>query len=209
MRFFGLVNGILTKTSDQHNWTNLAEAWIEEHDCGYADSYRYFCGPLDRSIDQDGRIADVGALCIERWAAGQTLTLVGHSNGAAVLCGVIRKYTILQVDELHLIAGAELPDFEKNGLNAALRSGMVGRVVCHCSKDDDVLKLASLSRFLVGWTGLGYGDLGRVGPKNVDPDLLKAGRVVTRWNPGFGHSTYFAPDHFETTMRLVTGGKAA
>lgn len=200
-RFFCLINGILTPTSDQHHWTNAAEAWIERNGCGYADSYRYLCGAIGRRLGHARRVADVHAMCAARAKAGQAVHLVAHSNGAQVAADVVARHPGLAVEGLHLIAAACPADFDANGLNAAVASGRVRDVTCYCSRSDDALKLAGASRHLFGWLGLGYGDLGRVGPQRVARDAWPF--VLTYWED-FGHSEWFAPANFDALMRIVT-----
>jgi hypothetical protein len=208
------INGIFVDPEQIDDWQDRAVRWVGAADIpgAWADRYEYHTDAAGRRLKQEERVDRVYRLIqAYRSAYGPDLRIVvgAHSNGAAIIVDALRTHPGLRVNELHLFAAAADPDFRANRLNDVLLSGYCGRVTCHCSPDDGALKAAHWSKVLFGWAGLGYGDLGRVGPTNVDPDLLKAGRVVTRWNPGFGHSTYFAPDHFETTMRLVAGGKAA
>jgi hypothetical protein len=141
------------------------------------------------------------------------VVLVGHSNGAEVICRALREVEIgtrgsssLQgrhpVAEVHLIAPACEADFDRNGLNAALEYGRVGAVHVYMSGQDRALRLARWSRRLFGWLGLGYGDLGLRGPVNA------AGRVFAHREATFGHSTWFAGAEFERTMQriLAAGG---
>lgn len=207
-----MLNGILTPTADQQNWTNRAEDWIEAHGCGYADSYRYQCGALSRRIGHGKRVAAVFTKCTHRMIAGQEVNIVAHSHGCQVAVDVLKEYRSIRINELHLIAGACYADFKDNGLNAALARNQVNRVVCYYSGTDAMLKLAKASQ-VFRFMGLGYGDLGRVGPQNVAEDFKK--RVESMDRTGFGHSTYFEGDepgsHFDNLMRLITGrlpGKA-
>lgn len=200
---FYFVPGIRTDLENVDGWHYRAKRWIDtrtEHD---ADTFPYHALATTRFLEQKGRAEKLGRILYGY--NPERLTLACHSNGCALACMVLRMFPSLCVDDLHLIAPAEDPDFERNGLNAAAarwhanRNRGVGRITLYCSKNDGALEAA-------GWTswlrifGLGYGELGRVGP--VNRSAITASELFTRqvWRNDFGHSTWFADRYFETLM---------
>jgi hypothetical protein len=185
------------------SWACQAERWCEVRGIP-ADRFVYRSPIFTRFVWQWRRIQ-----LLERVLAdykGMPLKLIGHSNGCALICAAIKRVKIdssLIPAELHLISPACDSSFEKNGLNAALSDGRVSQVTVHWGGKDEAMWFAAASRTLVGWAGLGYGTLGRSGPKDVATGLQA--RVTGHFEPTFGHSTWFEAVHFEETMRMVTG----
>ena len=56
------------------------------------------------------------------------IVLVGHSEGSVLILDALRLAGWPRVEQLHLICGACDNDFERNGINWALRSGSIGKV---------------------------------------------------------------------------------
>ncbi|HEY8965245.1 MAG TPA: hypothetical protein VIM58_02305 [Candidatus Methylacidiphilales bacterium] len=204
-RFYLFVNGILTSTEDRHSWTDRAVTWTESHYGCLADRYEYFSDVLTRRLFQAGRVRD----CAARLAQYRSVDriVVGHSNGADIACRLLQQdgEPGLQLAALHLIAAAAEADFEKNGLNHALLTGRLGHIHLYGSRNDGALRLAQATQVL-GFLGLGYGSLGRTGPRNVDPRI--ADRVTVTWRDDFGHSTWFAPGEFARTITAVVEAEA-
>ena len=170
-KFYLFINGILTVPDGRTGWVDRAVTWTESHYGQLAEKYEYFSGALTRRLFQGTRVRECAEL-LENYR-GLDLVLVGHSNGADIACRLLQT-TTFRFAEVHLIAAAADADFEKNGLNDALLTGRLGRVALYGSHHDGALRLAQLSEAL-SFLGLGYGALGRTGPKNVDDRI--AGRV--------------------------------
>jgi pimeloyl-ACP methyl ester carboxylesterase len=200
-RVFIYIPGILQRPDGPDDWADAAVAWTQNHARALADRYEYCSPALFRSWGQAKRCKELRRL-VEMYR-GCRINLVGHSNGCELACRMLRECGDISVDGLHLIAGACDASFEANGLNAALIDGRVGTVHTYGSPNDEVLnKWARWSRWAAKWIGLGYGELGLVGPKEVSP--LAMALTHARWQVGYGHSTWFEPDKIEGTLRLVT-----
>jgi len=202
-RLVYFVPGVRTDVEDVDGWQYRAKRWVDKHTPHDADTLPYHTLASTRFVGQRDTAGKLGRILLDY--DPDLLTLVCHSNGCALACMALRMFPALRILDLHLIAAAEDPDFERNGLNDAHRMGRIGSVTCYCSENDGALKLAGWSRFLLGWAGLGYGDLGRVGPRNVaDADKPWFRPVV--WRNDFGHSDWFNEGeggYFETLMRRV------
>lgn len=199
-RIFIFVNGIRTAPDDASAWTDRATAWFLNRDIPATD-YEYESGTLTRRVRQQYRAAQlalkIGQLNHHR------MVLVGHSNGTDLILRALALNTRPFIDHVFLIGAACDERFDKNGLNAALRTRRVGKIWCFCSPSDGALKLATCTGFLRP-IGLGYGWLGLTGPQNVDPMLAK--RVRTEWFPSYGHNDYFRDNLFAVTMRWIDDG---
>lgn len=197
---FIFVCGIMNFPGESDNWTGRAVTWTHASDkvanpCAKAEKIEYFCGPVDRVLGQTERAAKlVKTLSFYR---GWNITLVGHSNGAAVILDALAAAGWPIIKALHLISAACESDFTKNGLNAALLDSQVGTVTVYVGGKDMALRLAH------SWAGrlLGYGTLGLAGPEYVDGGLK--GRVDTRLEPAYGHSDWFTELNFPPLMRLI------
>lgn len=196
------INGINTFPGDEKDWNLRLDVWVDQN---YPANVRchpiqYLCGPIDRAFGQKDRCAKLQQLLgeYEDW----NKVVIGHSNGAAVAIEGLRLAGWPRIEKLHLVSAACEASFNKNGLNAALRDGRIGKVVVYVSGKDMALRLASqpLARLL------GYGILGLRGPVNVNP-VLGPGRVTTMddgpWL-GYGHSGCFEDSEFDATARLLT-----
>jgi len=205
--FYLFVNGINAKAEGNiTEWQFRAERWVDQQTPDDADSYAYHVGWWERWLHQKTHIENVAALINERhlYRFTEKLVVVGHSNGCAVVCGALERIAPgLEVAELHLIAGAVSGDYDANGINAAVRLGKVKRVAWYTSANDEALKVAKWSKRLLGWLGLGYESGGIDGPSNMTE--AAAQRTVEIRDDSMGHSTYFDADHFEKTMRSITG----
>ncbi len=194
-----VVNGILTNPGDARAWTDRIVTWLHSHahvDV-QAEKFEYFASALTRRLRQQRHADELAALI--RNYAGRKIHLVGHSNGCDLIIRAL-KVTHTEIASVHLIAAACDEDFDRNGLNEDLTCEQLGCVHVYTSPDDGVLKyLGRTSRALLGWLGLGYGLLGLVGPKFV----TRAERVWRYDRPGFGHSTWFAEEHFVETVNLI------
>lgn len=211
MTLFLYINGIKAQPERVHDWQDRAVRWTAANvPASIADAYEYKARPLTRWMKQGQRVKSVFDLIRDYRdrIPGLEIVVAGHSNGGDIAVRLVREHPGLRIRELHLIAAATDPDFQRNRLNDVLLSGYLDRVVCYVSRDDSALGTpASLSRFFGGWAGLGYGDLGRVGPENVDPRVQERVAIIPRHT--FDHSTWFDGDgpgsFFDATMSSITG----
>jgi hypothetical protein len=211
-RVYLFINGIETDDFIQA-WTSMGARWVQLRTRHRAEAISYTALALFRSFDLRGlffpsfytlfpqrhRAIEIAAVIEYYRKEGNEVVVVAHSNGVELACRAF-KLTKESILAFHAFAGATAADFTKNGLNDALLSSKLGNVFLYCSHSDRALEIAKFSRFLTfGFAG--YGDLGRVGPQHIHPKIDS--QVVTRWFPGFGHSTYFTPTNFEKSMRYV------
>lgn len=187
------VNGILTFPGDTRDWNYRAVVWTHLKTESHAQAVEYFCGPIGRAFGQRKRAAKIVELlqAYEGWE----ITLVGHSNGCAVILAALASTLVYpMIKAIHLVSGACDADFDHNGLNEALEDGRVGSVGVYIGGKDMALRLAS------HWIGrvLGYGVLGLHGPRNVS-DAARPKVGILEW-PTFGHSDCWRPEHFDRTM---------
>jgi predicted alpha/beta hydrolase family esterase len=178
------------------DWDERAQALVQNYfgiDC---ERYQYHAGAITRSVNQSKRIADVSAWLIRN--QGRRIICIGHSNGCELLCKALHNNPAVKVAELHLIAGACSSNCDRNRLNIAARRGQFLRTVCYVSSGDAVLGAAQWTSWL-NIIGLGYGDLGKVGPKNVRgwvPEIVR--------RDSYGHCDWVG-QHLAETIRLCIG----
>jgi len=201
-RAYIFVCGIRSNPEDYREWAHRAEAWIEtgDHGSGIAESFVYHTYALTRWIRQKQRAASLARL-LATYAEECDLVVAAHSNGADLLLRVLRK-TRIKLQAVHLFAAAADPDFRRNGLNDAIAEGRIGRLYLYGSLGDAALRVGSCVRRVLGWAGLGYGDLGRVGPQHMTALACLATR--REWRNAWGHSTWFDEPNFEETMKAIT-----
>jgi hypothetical protein len=212
-RVFIFVNGILSWPSDADGWTDRAVTWTNIRTESVGEKYEYVCGPLTRRLKQQRRAEGLAKMC--RYYAncvGQDphetgpeqpweIHLVGHSNGCDIILRTLKLLPrFMRIKSVHLIAAACEADFDANGLNEKLWNGQLGRVEVYTGGEDHALKFATLTGHFLSPFGLGYGSLGLTGPKNAADDH----RIVEHHEPFFGHSTWFEPVQFPTTLTHIT-----
>jgi hypothetical protein len=220
LKYFMLFNGINTRTGDLKSWHFRAEDFIENTPPYWqAGTYHYFVTALFRWLRQKFHIAQALIKVSRRSRPEEKIILVGHSNGCDIIVGIIKKLldvkkhqkpeetqaqSELKIAEIHLVAPATEHDFEKNGLNEAVKCGIVGKIFVYISPDDQWLRIAKWTKWIsYVYAGWGYGFLGLVGPKNVAPETKS---VLTEYKfAGFRHNTYFSDKYFERVMKLTMG----
>lgn len=206
---FICVNGILTDPGDAYGWTDRAEEWINAQGCEVrADSFEYFSGALTRRLHQAKRVAIVlDKVRFWQWH-GFAIRLVGHSNGADIICRLlsVALERAITIDAAYLIAAAADRELSRYHIPLYAAAHPDFRLHCLCSANDRALQLARRTQWL-RVLGLGYGTLGLEGPA-IDGVSFSGGKgdwLRCKWENSFDHSTWFDPAHFEDTMRLITG----
>lgn len=191
---FIYINGIRNDPGDSDGWTDRAVTWtnIKFPELPIkGEKFEYESTALFRRLRQDDRAKSLVKMIQFYQTYGFRITLVGHSNGGDIIARVLRETS---VDSAHLIApAADGEDYE-----TALALGRLGTLHIYGSKKDAALRLASWSRRLFGWAGLGYGSLGLSGE-----DLAEKfpRRVWDHSDDSQGHSTWFdRGPRFEQTM---------
>lgn len=201
-RIYIVVNGILQVAGYDNDWTDRAVRWINTTTPWKAEKFEYTSGVITGRVLNWYRAIQLRKLC--RRYNGARLYLVGHSNGADIICRAVRQCCGF-VPEIHLIAAAAPTDFgpKGNGLNDALERGRVGKVILYQSRQDGTLAAAKKAAVILRLFFLSYPWLGLDGPENVRKDLRQRLYIITK--DIFGHSTWFEPAQFASTMNLITG----
>ena len=199
-RHYLIVNGIRAETNDLRAWNfRAADSINGSPTADRASTYHYEVDWWNKWLLQRRHVPRLAERIGELNATGRDVVLVGHSNGAELICAALRRYPRLRAVAVHLIAGACDRSFERSGLNAALLGGAVGRVYVHFNPGDRALRLANYS--------FTYGDLGRHDPREAGAqvDERVRERVIAIERLGVGHSGYFEPGAaFERTMLYVS-----
>jgi predicted alpha/beta hydrolase family esterase len=191
-----VVNGILTRPSDINNWTDVFEDLYQNE--GYpCTKYEYFSGALTRWIKQGKRVKDIETI-VNRINA--PVVYVGHSNGCE-LFGRLMKDTKTHFEAAHLFAPAMDADCNQNGLTLGLLANRVNNIYLYCSKGDKILKDIARPTSFLKIIGLGYGDLGFEGPKNILPQIEN--RIYTTWKDSLDHSDWFKDPQLQESFSLT------
>lgn len=190
-----LLPGIRTDPSDWRNWAPRMATEINVRlPDAKGDEFRYYAPAITPKGKQETRTEFVKELARQYQAAGYSVNIIAHSNGAIIATETLRE-TTLRIDKLFLFAPACHESFDRNGLNDALLAGQVNQVKVYTGSRDFVLKY-------IAWAGsfLGYGRLGYVGPQEVSMDV--AGKVFTKYTD-FDHCQWFEGDQFNKTFQLI------
>jgi hypothetical protein len=193
MRVLHYVNGIMNFPGCSTNWNGRAVTHTHVNTDFRAEKIEYFCGPIDRAFGQKDRAEKLFRTVL--FYQGWDIDLVGHSNGADVICTMMKDYlSFPSLRSVHLVCGATDADFNLNGLNRLLTEGRIGRVNVYVAGKDMALRAAH------SWLGkvLGYGVLGLHGAVNVLPSVMDRVRTVI-W-PELGHSDCWGESRFADTM---------
>jgi hypothetical protein len=158
---FICINGIKTRPGRDDGWTDRAVTELMTQGLGrklpiYAEKYEYFTLASTRRFRQQARAAAIAAI-VHAWCwRGAHIVLVAHSNGGDLAERVIELCPYVPFKSVHLFA----PAADGEILSRALANGQVGHAYLHGQTNDPALKLGRISRRLLGWAKLGYGDLG-------------------------------------------------
>ena len=194
------INGIATWPGDHKNWNKRAAVWLalnhpEHH--GILDEY--FTTALTVWINARDRAEDFADLL--RQFKGWRIVIVAHSNGCHVAVEALKIAHEVQVQVLHLVAGAVDANFARNGLNWMLKKAQVGKVCVYRGGRDHAMRICSLLAGKVLFNiGLDDKPLGLSGAFNVDQFV--SDRVAEYVEPKYGHSTWWKPENFDRTMKL-------
>jgi hypothetical protein len=195
------VNGVLANPGTADGWCDRAVTLAHTKFGIHGEKWEHWSGLLTRHIWQEKRAIGVAALADKYLASGWQVFLRGHSNGCDVICRALPYLRHGAIAGAQLVAAACEADFSKNGLNDALVSGRLSRVVLCCSADDRALWAARITHPLLNLAANGYGSLGFTGPLAV-ADAIEH-RVRTHWRPGFDHGTWLNPENLFGTMTLL------
>lgn len=206
MKAFLLINGIDTFPGCSKNWNGRGVTWVHTNKLARpllarAEKIEYWCSPVGRAFGQRDRCEKLYRTL--QFYAGWDVTVVGHSNGAAVALEMMRDFPgFARIAHLALVCGACESNFHKSGLNDWLEQGSVGRVtVCVAGRDVPLRLAHSLPARL-----LGYGVMGLGHDLHVRPSVRDRVTVVRggRWAE-YGHSTCWEDQNLDDTMGMLAG----
>jgi len=190
------VNGIHANPGDSDGWTDRAVTWLHLHTDTRAEKWEYAASWLTRRLHQQARAEAIATMVRFYADQGFKIAFLAHSNGADLFERVLKLIAPIKIEAAHLIA----PACKGETLEAALEVKQLGWLHLYGSPNDSAMKLAKLSQQLVGWAGLGYGDLGG----RVSDFATHAPRTTAYVDETETHSSWFQRgDSFERTMRLV------
>jgi len=195
-RIWICINGILNRPGDSEGWTDRAVTWLHVRTADKAEKFEYAAGPLTRRLRQGWRAEAIAKMAGYYLRGGFRLSFIAHSNGAALVERVLPLLGGRDVASCHLFAPACVGDV----LADAVRSRQIGSLHLYGSANDRALKLARISSRLLGWAGLGYGDLGI----RIKPFAAEVPRTFAHQDDEQGHGTWFARGAtFERTMQRI------
>ena len=187
---------------DWQDWPIQFSAQINVDTPYTAQSFHYFTTPLTVWVNQRRRSLSFSRMLREYTCRDWCVHLVGHSNGARVVLDGMRLAGWPKVASVNLVCGACDSDWERNGLNTAMRRGCVGAVHCYRADNDMAMQVEDtaigLMLFGIGWNDM---PLGLSGPRNVDPAL--SGRVTEHHWPDYGHSTCWTKGELSQTIGQI------
>lgn len=198
------IEGWSSITGDYHgNWTNLACTWINKNTDFKSQCLNYFTTPFTAALTRHHRALNLSRLIREYSVQDWEINIAAHSEGTATVLLALKMAGWPKVNRLHLLCGACDSNFERNGLNFALRTGKIAKVICYRANRDTAMKIEDtfigLCLFGISWNDL---PLGLSGPMNVGLGLLGNKLSIVEW-PNYGHSTCFLPANFERTMQAL------
>lgn len=189
---------IVGQWSDWPNQAVMATNKRFGHD--RAQALLYFTLPFTAGITRPWRSKWFGQMLAGY--RGWRIVIAAHSEGTATVLDSLRRDKWPYVDRLHLICGACDSDFQRNGLNFALQTQKIGKVITYRAGKDQAMKLENLrlgrSMFDIHSNPLGY-----KGPENVADGVRVGGHLEeVEWDT-FGHSTCWEDVHFQETMKEI------
>ena len=203
---FFFVRGIAGHASDFMEWQWRAADWCNQNTPHKARTISYSTEFWSVWIRRKWRARRLARVLRGYSVLDWRLVLVGHSEGTVLILDALRAAGWPRVEALHLVCGACDADFERNGINWALRSGAIGKVHVYIGGNDQAMWWENLvlGRLLFGISDRSY-PLGLHGPKNVSVQY-KDKVVVHRESPWdeYGHSTCWDKANFDKTMACFT-----
>jgi hypothetical protein len=204
-KIFLLEAGINNIPDSWRDWPNRAIPWFHENTDWFAQSVFYACSALDVFVHEKRRTQSFADLVTQYAQSNWQIDCAGHSNGTRVIVGGLQLAKWPQIQTLHLICGACGADFERNGLNGALKDRRIKKVFCYVAGQDWAMRVENLAGkglFNIGWKDQ---PLGLHGPKNVADSVLdRVQTILTRPWDQFEHSGCWLPCNFDRTLRQVS-----
>jgi len=195
---YWLINGIMNWPGCPGNWNKKGVTWLHLHayPCA-AQTDEYFTTAITAPIHAKRRAEDFADLLdqFKEWRQ----VAIAHSNGTKVLLDAQKISHWVRMEAIHLVSGACDADFQRNGLNWAVKNERIGDIYYYIAGHDIAMRFEDT---MTGKALFGLypkdKPLGLSGPTNVDPMIL--GRVHPHREPAYGHSDWWLPKNFDLTM---------
>ena len=188
---FIFVPGILSYPGSARAWTDRAVTWIHLHrPCARAEKFEYLGSPGTCNIMATKRAKELAELIDKYPFEKFSLTVTAHSHGCEIARRAI-KLAKRPVNFLHLIAPAISANPRIHGLRQLVSRGRIGFLFIYIAAQDRVLSTSYL---------------GGLRPPEVQTHFTDERPAVIFPTRG-GHSTWFSPEKFEATMKMITAGK--
>jgi pimeloyl-ACP methyl ester carboxylesterase len=199
---FILVNGINTPPGDPKDWNKRACSWVHLNTPFKAQCDEYWTTALTVPFRKWQRARVLADLI--RQFRGWRVILIAHSNGAWVVVNALQllKWTV-PIAELHLVSGACDANFVRNGLNFGLVTYGIEFCAVYIAGKDMAMRIEDTiaGRSLFGITSK---PLGLAGATNLDAKVASnPKRFQTIVKDDYGHSSWWLPDNFDSTMRML------
>lgn len=197
-KLFVFINGIYNFPGDIRNWVGRAVTYVNSKTPHKAEKIEYFSSIITRALQNKKRAHKLYKTL--SYYRNWEINLISHSNGADVIIDCLNMYKDWpNINNIHLVAPACERDFNKNNLNELLSYSRVNSCYIYLCGEDRPIKFTSniLGKIL------GYGNLGKYGPKNIDNSIIYRVKIIkdSPWDK-YGHSDCFESENFEKTMEL-------
>ena len=192
----------------QQNWVHPAVVWIHKYAVANGLNWRaqtipFLTTPFTAALTRHRRALALSKLIRAYSSSDWQIVGVSHSEGTATMVEAIRLAGWPRIESLHLLCGAMDSNFERVGLNFAIRTGKVGKVFCYRADRDEAMRLEDtvlgLALFGISWNDL---PLGLSGPVNVGLGMMGTKVFESHW-PDYGHSDCFKDSKFNSTMEQI------
>lgn len=193
------INGVMSNPGDAFAWTDRATAWTNQNTPWKAEKFEYFSPVMLRFLYQNERVEKLAKAIRPYLLQKFNVWLVGHSNGADIICRLLNKENMSFLG-ITLVAGATDADCNKNGINKAIIENRLQSANFYCSHADEILKRVGWTKKLFGWMGLGYGNIGFVGPDHILESTAQ--NIGITWKR-IGHCAWFAEHNFVDMMESM------
>ena len=188
------------------NWPNQSIVWLHQNTPFKAQTLLYFTGIIGR-LFRKYRARQFAKLIAAY--KGWKIHIISHSEGTATVLAALRYLDWPDVETLHLLNGAADANFERNGLNWALKRNRIGKVFVYIADRDNAMRIEDtiigLLMFGIRWNDL---PLGLSGARNVTKGFWDTRVIQKHWET-YGHSDCWLPRHFDSTMLQIIGNSKA
>ena len=197
-----IVRGVAGVPGDMLEWEMKVRDQIIQSTERPAVAISYGTTPLTVWMRRKWRALRLAHVLRGYTARDWRIHVIAHSEGTVAILDALRLLGWPRVEALHLVCGACDSDFNRNGLNWALRTGGVGHVQVYIAGEDHAMKWEDL---VLGKLLFGIPErsrpLGLNGPRNVDGEYSTKVKIhrESPWD-NWGHSTCWEGRNLDKTV---------